>query len=540
MDDKKQPYSAATAVPVRGGKRKKDEDDEGDREFEEGGKRIKQESTSNPRDDPSFGANSSALVSKDSSGIAGAKRKAASLSGDEEEEDVNRQLEHGSSATTEMDPEIVETEYAGSPRRDDANGSENADADADGDENGSVSASQAPTEPADYDPADSVYFPSSQTQHDYSTESQEQQLPETQLDDDMPMGDEEESGTPKASQHDYEDSDERVPPHLFSSNSFSSSNPAASSETKPAIPEAPAADSISASQLEPTPSQTALVYHRTPSGNRVSISYAGSSRRLVLDAEIVEQVKIFRAEGRIVVKFSLQKDTPPKPAQILPAKPQRSPVPDVVASSTSATLVDNGASAPDSTPKKEDDSKGQGSSSDTLIKQEGSASVEQDVKEPSSLDDARAPVSASAAPGVNDSNPLVKHESDESLLPPICRGILASSFFYSLCRFCRPGGAITTARDSISNLFSVFAFFLSLVSSSLIASHRIWALDLYAATPAYLSRHDAIHVASVSALASYSVRVPFLFDFSANVIDRAPSRGRLERICSCSASLPGR
>ncbi|SGY21103.1 BQ5605_C016g08195 [Microbotryum silenes-dioicae] len=47
---------------------------------------------------------------------------------------------------------------------------------------------------------------------------------------------------------------------------------------------------------------TNLLPHLTPpepSADRISISYARNTRRMVLDAEVVESVKIFRAEGRI-------------------------------------------------------------------------------------------------------------------------------------------------------------------------------------------------------------------------------------------------
>ncbi|TFY81477.1 hypothetical protein EWM64_g2539 [Hericium alpestre] len=47
---------------------------------------------------------------------------------------------------------------------------------------------------------------------------------------------------------------------------------------------------------------------RTPSANRLSISYAGGSKRLVIDAEIVESLKVFRAESRIEVRLKLDKD----------------------------------------------------------------------------------------------------------------------------------------------------------------------------------------------------------------------------------------
>lgn len=47
---------------------------------------------------------------------------------------------------------------------------------------------------------------------------------------------------------------------------------------------------------------------KTPSANRLSISYAAGSRRLVLDAEVVEYLRVYRAEGRIEVHMSLDKD----------------------------------------------------------------------------------------------------------------------------------------------------------------------------------------------------------------------------------------
>ncbi|KAF5369980.1 hypothetical protein D9758_001320 [Tetrapyrgos nigripes] len=47
---------------------------------------------------------------------------------------------------------------------------------------------------------------------------------------------------------------------------------------------------------------------RTPSANRLSISYAGGNRRLVIDAEVVETMKVFRSEGRIEVRMKLQQD----------------------------------------------------------------------------------------------------------------------------------------------------------------------------------------------------------------------------------------
>ncbi|KAG9317163.1 hypothetical protein JVU11DRAFT_1355 [Chiua virens] len=47
---------------------------------------------------------------------------------------------------------------------------------------------------------------------------------------------------------------------------------------------------------------------KTPSANRLSMSYAAGSRRLVVDAEVVEYLRVYRAEGRIEVYMSLDKD----------------------------------------------------------------------------------------------------------------------------------------------------------------------------------------------------------------------------------------
>jgi len=45
-----------------------------------------------------------------------------------------------------------------------------------------------------------------------------------------------------------------------------------------------------------------------PSSNRISISYAGSTRRLVMDAEVIEKVKIWRGEGKIELVLLLQEE----------------------------------------------------------------------------------------------------------------------------------------------------------------------------------------------------------------------------------------
>ncbi|KAF5388316.1 hypothetical protein D9615_000118 [Tricholomella constricta] len=47
---------------------------------------------------------------------------------------------------------------------------------------------------------------------------------------------------------------------------------------------------------------------KTPSANRLSISYAGGNRRLVVDAEVVDSFRLFRQEGRIEVLLNIVKE----------------------------------------------------------------------------------------------------------------------------------------------------------------------------------------------------------------------------------------
>ena len=51
-----------------------------------------------------------------------------------------------------------------------------------------------------------------------------------------------------------------------------------------------------------------LLGEKIPSANRLSVSYAGATRRLVIDAEAVPKLKVFRSEGRIEVTISLTAD----------------------------------------------------------------------------------------------------------------------------------------------------------------------------------------------------------------------------------------
>jgi 20S proteasome subunit alpha 6 len=47
---------------------------------------------------------------------------------------------------------------------------------------------------------------------------------------------------------------------------------------------------------------------RTPSANRLSISYAAGTKRLVINAEIVEKLKIHRSDGRVEIRLRVEKD----------------------------------------------------------------------------------------------------------------------------------------------------------------------------------------------------------------------------------------
>ncbi|KAM5532403.1 hypothetical protein V8D89_013897 [Ganoderma adspersum] len=57
-----------------------------------------------------------------------------------------------------------------------------------------------------------------------------------------------------------------------------------------------------------SPTANNLLGEKIPSANRLSVSYAGATRRLVIDAEVVPKLKVFRAEGRVEVTVSLMAD----------------------------------------------------------------------------------------------------------------------------------------------------------------------------------------------------------------------------------------
>jgi len=72
------------------------------------------------------------------------------------------------------------------------------------------------------------------------------------------------------------------------------------SSTQPSISSATALEDRSAPSSTKTEKGP-----KTPSANRLSISYARGNRRLVLDAEVVESLKLYRQEGRIDVVIKL-------------------------------------------------------------------------------------------------------------------------------------------------------------------------------------------------------------------------------------------
>ncbi|KAI0643740.1 hypothetical protein C8Q79DRAFT_976511 [Trametes meyenii] len=55
-------------------------------------------------------------------------------------------------------------------------------------------------------------------------------------------------------------------------------------------------------------SQPTVLGEKVPSANRLSVSYAGATKRLVVDAEVVPKLKVFREEGRVEVTLTLFHD----------------------------------------------------------------------------------------------------------------------------------------------------------------------------------------------------------------------------------------
>ena len=72
------------------------------------------------------------------------------------------------------------------------------------------------------------------------------------------------------------------------------------------LPEPPASPSDDASPLPLVNVEAGAV--KTPSANRLSISYSRGNRRFVVDVEVVESVNLFRQEGRIEITINVNKN----------------------------------------------------------------------------------------------------------------------------------------------------------------------------------------------------------------------------------------
>ncbi|KAL6306737.1 hypothetical protein BKA93DRAFT_136760 [Sparassis latifolia] len=73
-------------------------------------------------------------------------------------------------------------------------------------------------------------------------------------------------------------------------------------------PSCPPSTTISEPSNSQSPQKTDGKAGKTASANRLSISFAAGTRRLVIDAEIVDKLKVFRGEGRIEVYMNVDKD----------------------------------------------------------------------------------------------------------------------------------------------------------------------------------------------------------------------------------------
>lgn len=87
-------------------------------------------------------------------------------------------------------------------------------------------------------------------------------------------------------------------------------------EHLPEPPASPASNTLQTTSSASTqgdsptvPQKSEIPSDRTPSANRLSISYAGGNRRLVIDAEVVHSFKLFRQEGRVEVIINMDKET---------------------------------------------------------------------------------------------------------------------------------------------------------------------------------------------------------------------------------------
>ena len=87
-------------------------------------------------------------------------------------------------------------------------------------------------------------------------------------------------------------------------------------EHLPEPPASPASNTLQTTSSASTqgdsptaPQKSEIPSDRTPSANRLSISYAGGNRRLVIDAEVVHSFKLFRQEGRVEVTINVDRET---------------------------------------------------------------------------------------------------------------------------------------------------------------------------------------------------------------------------------------
>lgn len=351
----------------RGGKRKK-EHEEG--EPEEGSKRKKEDNDLNGHHTHAPPPNESVTKAIDRtpngsthprneatlepSGI-GAKRKAHSLSGDEEDGDRKPEHDHDHRPTLQSEqprtneaPRLeadhdAETEYAGSPPHDvfldypdpphSVFSTAEGEVGGEGDDDEIIPASQAPTEVADPDPHEQPYYVS------------ENDGPDAPYEDNISAASEIEGNMPTdadARSHNDEGTAQRGDdsPQIADRTCDVNQDNRNTTDAGALFPTSPPASTgthVTKQPINPVPAAPAVTApaDRTPSPNRISISYAGSSRRLVLDAEIIQLVKIFRAEGRIEVRFVLEHVKSPSPS--LPASAPGlvpSAMPNPVASST--------------------------------------------------------------------------------------------------------------------------------------------------------------------------------------------------------------
>lgn len=73
------------------------------------------------------------------------------------------------------------------------------------------------------------------------------------------------------------------------------------------VPPTVASDSGGDALPHPIPQKPVTTEEKAPSANRLSISYAAGARRMVIDAEIVDSIRVFRAESRIEVHMNICK-----------------------------------------------------------------------------------------------------------------------------------------------------------------------------------------------------------------------------------------